>query len=302
MNFHTLKIFVTAAELGSFSQAGERLYLTQPAISKRIAALEQELATRLFDRADRCVRLTEAGRELLPRANRLLEEVRDIHRSINNLAGTVSGTLLMGTSHHIGLHRLPPVLRAFSRTHQEVRLDIRFLGSESVCDIVEHGEVELGIVTLPPNPSPHLSFHFLWHDPLHFVVSRDHPLAGVEAPTPRQLTRYPAVLPAPATYTRDILEQALREQNLPLLVGMSTNYLETLKMLAMTGLGWALLPATMLSDDLVSLKLPQLKLARRLGIVTHQKRTLSNAAKAMLEACREHARQAQNQTSNETKS
>lgn len=97
------------------------------------------------------------------------------------------------------------------------------------------------------------------------------------------------MLPAPATYTRDILEQALREHGLKPRVGMTTNYLETLKMLAVTGLGWALLPATMLDQDLVELDFSDIQLSRKLGIVTHAKRTLSNAAKAMIESCRKHA-------------
>jgi DNA-binding transcriptional LysR family regulator len=113
-------------------------------------------------------------------------------------------------------------------------------------------------------------------------------MAQVERPGLEQLTRYPAVLPAQATYTRDILENALRRRKLSLNVGMSTNYLETLKMLAVTGLGWALLPATMLSHELVCLEFADLRLTRRLGVVTHQKRTLSNAAQAMLQACQDH--------------
>lgn len=289
MDLHTFQIFLNAAELGSFSQAGEKLFLTQPAISKRIAALEDELDARLFDRVGRRVQLTEAGRELLPRARRLLEEMSDIRRSIGNLSGRVNGSLIMGTSHHIGLHRLPPVLKAFTRRFPEVILDIRFLDSESACRAVERGTLELGVVTLPPQSLPHLEIRPLWDDPLCFAVGRDHPLAGAPSVSLEALLAYPAVLPAPATYTREILEQALAERGLELRVGMTTNYLETLKMLAVTGLGWALLPATMLDRELVELDFSGLKLSRRLGIVTHGKRTLSNAARAMIGICSERA-------------
>jgi DNA-binding transcriptional LysR family regulator len=289
MDLHTFQIFLNAAELGSFSQAGEKLFLTQPAISKRIAALEDELDARLFDRVGRRVQLTEAGRELLPRARRLLEEMSDIRRSIGNLSGRVSGSLIMGTSHHIGLHRLPPVLKAFTRRFPEVILDIRFLDSESACRAVERGTLELGVVTLPPQSLRHLEIRPLWDDPLCFAVGRDHPLAGAPSVSLEALLTYPAVLPAPATYTREILEQALAERGLELRVGMTTNYLETLKMLAVTGLGWALLLATMLDRELVELDFSGLRLSRRLGIVTHGKRTLSNAARAMIGNCSEHA-------------
>ena len=96
------------------------------------------------------------------------------------------------------------------------------------------------------------------------------------------------MLPAPATYTRDILERAPAARNLELSVGMTTNYLETLKMLAVTGLGWALLPSTMLDDALVTLEFPGLALSRSLGIVSHKTRTLSNAASAMIATCDSH--------------
>ncbi|WP_163014523.1 LysR family transcriptional regulator, partial [Pseudomonas viridiflava] len=106
-----LNAFIAIAEIGSFSGAGERLHLTQPAISKRIAGLEQQLNVRLFDRLGREVSLTEAGRALLPRAYQILNVLDDTRRDLTNLTGEISGRLTLATSHHIGLHRLPPVLR-----------------------------------------------------------------------------------------------------------------------------------------------------------------------------------------------
>lgn len=115
MDLNSLNTFIAIAETGSFSEAGERLHLTQPAVSKRIAALEQQLNARLFDRVGREVNLTEAGRALLPRAYQLLNVLDDTRRALNNLTGEVSGRLVLATSHHIGLHRLPPLLRLRGR-------------------------------------------------------------------------------------------------------------------------------------------------------------------------------------------
>lgn len=107
MDLANLNAFIAIAETGSFSGAGERLHLTQPAISKRIAGLEQQLKVRLFDRLGREVGLTEAGRALLPRAYQILNVLDDTRRALTNLTGEVSGRLTLATSHHIGLHRLP---------------------------------------------------------------------------------------------------------------------------------------------------------------------------------------------------
>ena len=152
----TLTAFMAVAETGSFSAAAERLYITQPAISKRIALLEQQLEARLFDRVGRQIQLTEAGRSLLPRARQVLMDVEDMARAIHDLSGEVGGKLRIGTSHHIGLHRLPPVLRQFSRDYPLVKLDIHFIDSEEAWEGVLHGELEMGVVTLTPQPDERL--------------------------------------------------------------------------------------------------------------------------------------------------
>ncbi len=110
MDTQSLQAFLAVADCGSFSRAAEQLHLTQPAVSKRIAVLENQTRARLFDRIGRRVSLTEAGRVLLPRARQILVMVDDSRRALGNLDGDVGGELILATSHHIGLHRLPPIL------------------------------------------------------------------------------------------------------------------------------------------------------------------------------------------------
>ena len=125
----------------------------------------------------------------------------------------------------------------------------------------------------------------VWDDPLAFMVGRDHPLAGRDTVTLNELLDHPAVLPATTTYTRAILERAVQAAGAALKVGMATNYLETLHMLVATGLGWSLLPATLLDDQVVELPVEGLSLRRQLGAVTHRRRTLSNAGRQMIDVC-----------------
>lgn len=281
MDINALQAFVEVARQGSFSKAAELLFVTQPAVSKRIAALEDELQARLFDRIGKSITLTETGTQLLPRARRLLLEADEMKRIASSLSTSVSGKLTMGTSHHIGLHRLPPVLKAFHKQYPEVIMDLRFMDSEQACQAVEQGELELAIVTLPSATPPNLEVQTIWIDLLEVVTAVDHPLAAQQQAALKTLAEYPAVLPGPQTYTHQILQQELQRLKLKLDTTLSTNYLETLKMLVMTGLGWSLLPATMIDKSLHVLK-TDLRLKRRLGSVIHCKRTLSNAARAML--------------------
>jgi len=282
MDIAALKAFTAVADAGSFSAAAELLFLTQPAVSKRIAALESELGAKLFDRIGRTITLTEAGRALLPRAQNILVELEDSVRAISNLTGEVHGTLRFATSHHIGLHRLPPALKRFTQEYPQVRLDIRFMDSEEACTAVEHGELELGIVTLPPAPSANLTTEVVWQDPLGIVVSSHHPLAASSDVQLSELARHPAILPAANTYTRQIAERAFDALGLKLDVALSTNYLETIKMLTSVGIGWSLLPITMLDARTRKLPVRELSLQRSLGIVYHRERTLSNAARALI--------------------
>jgi len=277
-----LKTFIAVAETGSFSVAAERLFVTQPAISKRIAALENELDVRLFDRIGRSITLTEGGQALLPRAQTILLELEDSIRAISSLSSDIRGTLRFATSHHIGLHRLPPILKRFTQSYPQVRLDIRFMDSEAACTAVEHGDLELGIVTLPPAPSDNLSTEVIWVDPLSIVVSRNHRLAEKSAVTLGELAQHAAVLPASNTYTRQIAEEAFAHSGHVLKVALSTNYLETIKMLVSVGIGWSLLPATMLDSQLKELSVKGLSLQRSLGVVYHRERTLSNAARVLI--------------------
>lgn len=274
--------FVAVAEANSFSDAGKILNLTQPAVSKRVAALEHQFGEKLFDRIGKQVVLTEAGNEILPKCRAVLESIKDTVLTLENLHKHVSGTLRIGTSHHIGLYYLPPILRQFTDVYREVELDIEFLSSEMICEKVLNASLELGVTTLPNEPDSHLSCKTLWKDPLKFVCSKQHPIRDAQSISLETLTRYNAILPEKNTYTRKIIDQQFEEKGLTLKCRLSTNYLETIKTMVSVGLGWSCLPASMITSDLREIKFVDVKLQRLLGTVQHRDRTLSNAALAFL--------------------
>ncbi len=282
MDLASLNAFIAIAETGSFSLAGERLHLTQPAISKRIAGLEQQLKVRLFDRLGREINLTEAGRALLPRAYQILGVLDDTRRALSNLSGEVSGRLTLATSHHIGLHRLPPLLRAFTRAHPQVALDIQFLDSEVAYEEVLHGRAELAVITLAPETREPVRATGVWDDPLDFVAAPEHPLACIGPISLADVARHPAVFPGGNTFTHHIVRRLFEAEGLTPNIGMSTNYLETIKMMVSIGLAWSVLPRTMLDDQVARLPLAGIQLHRRLGYILHSERTLSNAARAFM--------------------
>lgn len=297
MDTTSLHTFVTIADTLSFSVAAEKLSLTQPAVSKRIISLETELGVRLFDRFGRQVQLTEAGRLLHNRAQSVLSQLEDISTQIENLAGNITGNLRLAMSHHIGLHHMPPVLHHFTRQFPQTNLELSFMDSESARGQVLAGDMEIAVITLPEEDHlqrsglpAKLHNELVWTDSLRLVLAADHLSCAVLCHQDtnldekfRLLQSIPAVLPRSGSVTRTIIEKEFKKRHLEIQDRLATNYLETLKMMVKAGLGWSVLPHTMLDDSMVEIELGRLNLTRKLGIVWHPRRTLSNAARKMME-------------------
>jgi DNA-binding transcriptional LysR family regulator len=284
MDTNNLNAFLLVAESGSFSGAAEKLHLTQPAVSKRVAVLEEQLDALLFDRIGRNVTLTEAGKALLPHARAVQQELTAAEKSVRDLAGEVAGNLLLATSHHIGLHRLPPVLSYFNRTYPEVQIDIEFTDSEQAHELITRGKIELAVVTLAPKSSDNVISIPVWPDPLDFMVATDHPLCGREQVDLQEISTHPAILPGLNTYTGQIVKHLFDEHKLQLQLSMATNYLETIRMMASVGLGWTVLPRSMVDESLAALPVMGAQIERTLGIIYHPGRSLSRAAQAFIAA------------------
>ena len=285
MDLSAYRAFLAVAEHSTFSKAAESLFITQPAVSKRIAILEEQLGSKLFDRIGKRVMLNEAGRAILPIAERISQDFKESQRVIDNLSGHISGDLSLVTSHHIGLRRLPDSLKQYVESYPDVRLDLAFMDSENACEAIEKGHFELGVVTLPLKPSKRLELTTLWNDPLTIAVSPDHPLVKIsnnKAISLSVLAKYSAILPAIGTYTRSVIERPVVQKHGALDVILETNYLETIRMMVAIGLGWSALPRAMLGNDLCEIKVKGLKIERSLGIVKHANRSLSNAGNAFV--------------------
>lgn len=278
MDIRALHTFLVIAEEASFSRAADVMHLSQPAISKRIAQLEEQLGLQLFNRIGRRVSLTEAGETLAPHARQILRAADLAERSLSQLTEEVSGRLRIATSHHVGLHHLPEPLKQFISAYPKVELDIQFLDSEIACDAVESGDIELAVVTLPIEPSTNLICEVIWNDPLGILVAKEHALANQRNLKIADLQNYPAVLPDRQTYTRRLLDNALTEAGINPNILIATNYLETIRMLVSTGLGWSALPISLVGDDLQHVPVQDFSVSRDLGIVRHGRRQLSRSA------------------------
>ena len=282
MQISQLTAFLAIAELQSFSLAAERLHITQPAVSKRIRQLEDNMKTTLFDRIGKKSFLTPNGQALLPHAERILLEVKTYKSSLAREHDKPSGILSLATSHHVGLYRLPQVLRDFKIQYPEVDLELHFMDSEDACIAIANNELELAIVTLPEIPDERLNLEPIWIDLLQIVLAPDHPLASLTNIDSHQLLEYPAILPSAGTFTRKIINNFFTVSKDSMKVILETNYLETIKVMVSANLGWSMLPISMLDNTVIGKPLGRREIKRSLGIVTRQNRTLSLSSRALI--------------------
>ena len=282
MNLAAFEAFVRVMETGSISMAADLLFITQPAVTKRIHSLEDYFVVKLFESAGRGVQATHAAQSLLPKVKNWLNELGDIHHTLSHEQSEVRGKLKIGTSHHIGLHHLPAHLKKYVQQFPEVKLDVHFVDSEQAHEQVLAGDLELAFLTLPPQGDERLRYITIWEDPLIFVVAPFHPLAQKKNLKLQDLIEYPSLLPAAQTYTTQITLTEFERQGLKPKITMSNNPLESIRMLVSIGLGWSVLPKTLLNQDLQQLDIP-LDMNRQLGMVWHPARTQSRAVQELIE-------------------
>lgn len=282
MNLAAFEAFIKVMETGSISMAADLLFITQPAVTKRIHSLEDYFGVKLFESAGRGVQATHAAHSLLPKVKNWLNELGDIHHTLSHQQGQVQGKLKIGTSHHIGLHHLPSHLRDYVQTFPNVTLDVHFVDSEQAHEKVLAGDLELAFLTLPPQGDDRLNYVTIWNDPLVFVAAPFHPLAQQHNLSLQDLIEYPSLLPATQTYTSQITLAEFEKQALKPKISMSNNPLESIRMLVSIGLGWSVLPKTLVNQELQQLDIA-VDMNRELGMVWHPGRTQSKAVLELIE-------------------
>ncbi|MDX1588633.1 MAG: LysR family transcriptional regulator [Oleiphilaceae bacterium] len=287
MQTQSLAAFVAIVDSGSFSAAADQLNVSQSAISKRLANLELQVGRPLIERDGRHARLTEAGERLLPHARQVLDELHNARLALEQPTERFSGPVRLITSHHIGLHHLPAWLKRFRQQHPAVEFQLQFMESEQAFAALQRREASLALVTLNDRLQQHFEVHHNWEDPMHFVCGPDHPLARLESPTLADLAGHEAILPSATTETYRVVSHLFLINGLRLQAQMPTNYLETIKMMTSVGLGWSVLPGTMVDRDLVVLPVAA-PVSRMLGAVGLWRRDPGPVARALLALVRQH--------------
>ncbi len=172
MLFGQVECFLAVARLGNLSRAAEEMFLTQPTLTARLKALEEEVGAQLFVRTSRGMRLTDAGREFLPYAERVVGSFREGKRAVEELSGASGGRLVLGASPGVGTYALPGLLERFVAAYPKVSVSVRTGHSEEILEMVLSEEVQLGLTREMRHPEVE-SLH-LYEDELVLVVDPAH--------------------------------------------------------------------------------------------------------------------------------
>jgi len=176
MEMHQLRYFVAVAEEGSFSRAAERMHVAQPSLSQQMQKLEAEVGHSLFDRLSRRVTPTEAGRQLLPYARRILSGLLDAQRCVDELASEPSGTVALGVIPTIAPYVLQAILQEARAQIPQVRLTVREDFTENLVRALDQGEIDLAVVSTCRSGSG-ISRETWGIEPLMVAVPAKHRLA-----------------------------------------------------------------------------------------------------------------------------
>lgn len=289
MNLDHLKAFHRVAVNRSFTRTAQELFITQPAISMQIQALETFLKVKLFDRTRRKISLTSEGEVLFSYTKRLFDLFDEVQSVFQDLSSLQAGRLGVGASAVMGTYFLTHYIGLFNKRFPRVEFDIRIANSHQILEQVISGEIELGVAGRALTP-PQLTRVFLHREPYVVVTSPESPLAKIQGIVPlEELTEVPFVLRERGTRARVKLGSWFRA-----VVGSDIHAssvtianMEATKRLVAGGFGVTALPYLAVTEEiakgsLVRIDVEKFDLVIDYHLFFQTNRTLSRAARSFL--------------------
>ena len=293
MDTRQLAAFCAVVEKSSFSQAAEKLGVTQPAVSLQVRALEERLGQTLLDRSGRRVGPTEAGLRLYRSAQRMLALEEQLYDEVADESGELQGTLAIGASTGPGAHLVPLLLCEFQRAHPELHVALSIWDTQTVSEKVAQRELELGVVgALRRNRS--LEFEPLVRDEIVLAVPPGHRAAGGTVSVD-ELREETVIAMQEGAGVRQVVDEELRRAGLrvrELEPRLELGLQESVKSAVAAGFGVTFISRTAIEGELAAGTLAMARVegldpSRQIYVVRAKGRPPTRAAAAFLEFARE---------------
>jgi DNA-binding transcriptional LysR family regulator len=291
MQIIEIDAFLTVARLGNFTRAAERLHLSQPAMSRRIDQLEQELAAPLFERFHGGARLTAAGHAFLPFAEQALAALRDGAEAVRAVDQEDRGTVALGLVGTLASTDLPGLLQRFRAAYPQIRLVLHTGRSDEISAMVRRGEVDLGLRYFADSQAEIVSER-VHEEPLRVVASSHTRRASTDVREPGELAGVPWVLfpTASENHSESYAHLVQRQLHLGGLVDLEVVKIDSLtaqKRLIEADFGLGLLPESSIQeelrlDTLQTLAVPALYTTVPVMVIRRRQGYLGQAARRLL--------------------
>ena len=284
-----IQAFVEIARLGSFNRAADRLCITQTALSRRIQRLEAVVGTRLLDRTTRTTALTPVGREFLPFAERVIDELTYGLERLRTATRLSLGEVNLAVIQSVAFRQLPLALKIYADAYPRNRVQVLERTGTLVTEAVRQGAADFGIHVLQ-GQQPDLEEEELVSDPFVLVCSRNPPLAGRPEVAWKDLRGVDLITLGGASGNRHIVEVRLAQGGVETRGRFVVESTPSAIALARAGVGAAILPATMRASEvatgLIEIPLVDPVAHRAVGLVRRRNETLSPAAAALYDIVR----------------
>lgn len=294
MNLNQLRVFKAVADAASITAAARALRISQPAVSKQLAELEQSLGTPLVDRLSRGIRLTAAGELLAGYARQIFQAELAAETELSGLLGLQGGSLAVGASTTIGSYLVPRVLGEFHTQHPQVAVRLVIGNTQAITEAVLERSIDVGL-TEGLLPGEALDEEVLTHDEMVLITSTQHPLAQQRTASLADLRSYPLICREEGSGTREVLEAALARQGLRVEPAMSLGSTEAVKNAVLHGFGVAMVSRLTVELEvqtkrLCALPVEGLQVRRALHLLTLRGKHPSPSAGKFLALLRQHYR------------
>jgi DNA-binding transcriptional LysR family regulator len=249
MDIRQLEMFLAVAEEGGFTRAGERLHVSQSAISRQIGLLEKELGGPLFNRHGRRVSLTHSGEILVRTAYNLFREMQHVVEQVSDVHELRRGRLRLAGGMSVCMYVLPRLLKRYRRLHPDVDVRVSSGSSEVILRKLRSHEMDLALLTLPVIAKD-LEVIPVLKEEMVVVTAPRHPLARKRVVDAREIAKFPLILYETGSRTRETIENFLREEDVPADVVMETENAEIIKAMVGSGIGITVLSHATVAPDL----------------------------------------------------
>jgi DNA-binding transcriptional LysR family regulator len=263
MDLRQLEILCAIAETGSFTGAGDKLHVSQSAVSRQVLLLEDELGEPVFIRQGRGAVPTRAGQTLIELGRRLLDDLTSTVGQIRDEHKELAGTVRIAGGMTVCLYVLPPLLREFRRTYPKVEVKLITGGTPRLIRQLRTGLADLALLTLPFDEPSCVVVPAL-REELLLVMPPAHPLAAKPRVRPKDLALEPFVLFEPQSNTRRTVDRLFTQFGIAPRVVLETENVEILKALVSIGMGLTIIPYQSVADEVDAGKLA---CARVTGVV-----------------------------------